>query len=153
MEVFQRGHDLRGIKPRTVFGEAFTRSCLQCTKEFSTHAVFHAEIQITFWLKWVIKCYNERMVCCRKYLLLRQGALDFFPVNHFKLGEHCGSVESQLAFRATEGCGRRKNPLLPFIAYSLSLFFSLTRYTLPTSPLPSILILEKLDGPTSTLDG
>jgi len=37
-----------------------------------------------------------------------------------------------------------------FIAYSLSLFFSLTRYTLPTSPLPSILILEKLDGPTST---
>lgn len=47
----------------------------------------------------------------------------------------------------------KEKPLLPFIAYSLSLFFSLTRYTLPTSPLPSILIFEKLDGPTSTLDG
>lgn len=39
---------------------------------------------------------------------------------------------------------------LPFMAYSLALFFSLTRYTLPTSPLPINLILSKLLGPTST---
>lgn len=40
---------------------------------------------------------------------------------------------------------------LPFIAYSLVLFFSLTRYTFPTSPFPMSLILSKLLGPTSTL--
>jgi hypothetical protein len=38
----------------------------------------------------------------------------------------------------------------PFIAKSLSVFFSRTRYTRPTSPFPSILIFKKLDGPTST---
>ena len=36
------------------------------------------------------------------------------------------------------------------MAYSRLLFFSRTRYTLPTSPLPISLILSKLDGPTST---
>lgn len=36
------------------------------------------------------------------------------------------------------------------MAYSRLLFFSLTRYTLPTSPLPINLILSKLEGPTST---
>lgn len=40
--------------------------------------------------------------------------------------------------------------LRTFIAYSLSVFFSLTRYTFPTSPLPSSLIFTKLAGPTST---
>lgn len=38
----------------------------------------------------------------------------------------------------------------PFIANSLSVFFSLTRYTLPTSPLPKSLIFWKLLGPTWT---
>lgn len=38
----------------------------------------------------------------------------------------------------------------PFMAKSLLVFFSRTRYTFPTSPLPSILILWKLAGPTST---
>lgn len=37
------------------------------------------------------------------------------------------------------------------MAYSLLLFFSLTRYTFPTSPFPISLILSKLDGPTSTV--
>lgn len=37
-----------------------------------------------------------------------------------------------------------------FIANNLSVFFSFTRYTLPTSPLPSSLILLNDDGPTST---
>lgn len=40
---------------------------------------------------------------------------------------------------------------MPFIAYSLLDFFSCTRYTFPTSPLPISLILSKLPGPTSTL--
>ena len=39
---------------------------------------------------------------------------------------------------------------IPFIAYSLLDFFSLTKYTFPTSPLPINLILSKLPGPTST---
>jgi hypothetical protein len=39
----------------------------------------------------------------------------------------------------------------PFIAYNLLDFFSRTKYTLPTSPLPISLILSKLPGPTSTL--
>lgn len=38
-----------------------------------------------------------------------------------------------------------------FIANSLSVFFSRTRYTLPTSPLPKSLTLWKLFGPISTL--
>lgn len=38
-----------------------------------------------------------------------------------------------------------------FIANSLSVFFSRTRYTLPTSPFPSSLTLWKLLGPTSAL--
>jgi hypothetical protein len=38
----------------------------------------------------------------------------------------------------------------PFIANSLSDFFSLTRYTLPTSPFPSSLIFWKDPGETST---
>jgi hypothetical protein len=40
---------------------------------------------------------------------------------------------------------------VPFIAYSRLDFFSRTKYTLPTSPLPINLILSKLPGPTSTL--
>ena len=38
----------------------------------------------------------------------------------------------------------------PFMANSFPVFFSRTRYTFPTSPLPSILILWKLLGLTST---
>ena len=41
--------------------------------------------------------------------------------------------------------------LRTFIANNFSVFFSRTRYTLPTSPLPSNLILWKLLGPISTL--
>lgn len=37
------------------------------------------------------------------------------------------------------------------MAYSLCVCFSRTRYTLPTSPLPSRRTLWKLDGPTSRL--
>jgi len=40
---------------------------------------------------------------------------------------------------------------VPFIAYRRFDFFSLTRYTFPTSPLPSNFIFSKLEGPTSTL--
>ncbi len=36
------------------------------------------------------------------------------------------------------------------MAYNRLLFFSLTKYTLPTSPFPINLILSKLAGPTST---
>ena len=36
------------------------------------------------------------------------------------------------------------------MAYNRLLFFSLTRYTFPTSPFPISLILSKLPGPTST---
>lgn len=39
--------------------------------------------------------------------------------------------------------------LRTFIAYSLCVCFSLTRYTLPTSPLPSMRTFWKLEGPTS----
>ena len=39
----------------------------------------------------------------------------------------------------------------PFMAYNLALFFSLTKYTFPTSPFPINLILSKLLGPTSTV--
>src|SRR5271156_217008 len=39
---------------------------------------------------------------------------------------------------------------IPFMAYSRLDFFSLTRYTFPTSPFPINFILSKLLGPTST---
>lgn len=47
-------------------------------------------------------------------------------------------------------CSDRGRIHTPFMAYNRLLFFSRTKYTFPTSPLPSSLILSKLPGPTST---
>jgi hypothetical protein len=52
--------------------------------------------------------------------------------------------------RELEECATPGETNSPFIAYSLSVFFSLTKYTLPTSPFPSSLIFWNELGVTST---
>lgn len=46
VEILQSGCNLGRIEPGSVFGKALARSALQGPEKFTTHAVFHAEIQV-----------------------------------------------------------------------------------------------------------
>lgn len=113
------------------------------SEEFSAATVLHAQVKMIFRLERMVESNDKRVVACGEDLLLSKGPLDLIPLDHFLLAEHC---ESQRP--SSRPCSVQN---VPFMAYNLPDFFSRTRYTLPTSPLPINLILSKLPGPTSTL--
>lgn len=95
----------------------------------------------------VIRCLQNTLLASVQHSvqsagtdLLGQGPLDLIPLQHFLFRQHCRSSATFFV----------KSGLVPFMAYKWSVFFSLTRYTFPTSPLPSNLIFWNEDGPTST---
>lgn len=148
VQVFQCCRNLRSVEPRSVLREALSWPRLECPEELASHAVLHAEVEVVLGLEGVVQRDDEGMICRCEDLLLRQGALDLFPLYHLLLGEDC-MVLRLSCIASTLGGGNGA----PFMANSLPVFFSRTRYTFPTSPLPSILILWKLPGPTSTYTG
>ena len=85
MQVFQRRDDLGGVKPCVVLREALARARLQRSEELTAHAVLHAEVQIVLRLEGVVERDDERMICRRKNLLLRQGSLNLLPLYHLLL--------------------------------------------------------------------
>lgn len=90
----------------------------------------------------MVKCDDKRVIACCEDFLLSQCSLDLVSLDHFLLAQNYCQV-SKLDNHIPRRC-------LPFMAYNLLLFFSRTKYTFPTSPLPINLILSKLPGPTST---
>lgn len=71
MQILQRGDDFRRIKPRVFLWQALARSCLKGTKEFTTHTVLHAKVQILFGLEGVKERDDEGMIGSRQDFLLR----------------------------------------------------------------------------------
>lgn len=48
MQIFQSSGDFRGVEAGIIFWDAFAWSCLQSAEEFTTTAVFHAQVQVIF---------------------------------------------------------------------------------------------------------
>jgi len=62
---------------------------MHTSEELSTAAVFHAEVEVVFRLEGVVESNNEWMVACSQNLLLGQRTLDFVPLDHLLLAQHC----------------------------------------------------------------
>lgn len=87
MQILKCCCNLGCVKSCIFLTNAFVGSCLKCTKELSSTAIFHTQIEMVFRLKRVVQCDDERVVARGQNLLLRECTLYLISLDHFFLAE------------------------------------------------------------------
>lgn len=89
MEVLERCRDFGGVEASVVLWNALARTGLERSEEFTSAAVFHAEVEVVFGLERVVQRHDEGMVARREDFLLGEGALDLVSLDHLPLAQDC----------------------------------------------------------------
>jgi hypothetical protein len=78
---------------------AISRERLSLTsKELSTAAVFHAQVEIILGLERMVERHDERMVARRKDLLLGKRPFDLIPLDHLLFAQHYHMIRVSLHY-------------------------------------------------------